>query len=67
MSNIKSTLRVLDRAIPVVTQARQAITLRGGDVIEVTGNGQWRFQGKFLSVDAAVQSRLLAGKRVVVA
>jgi len=65
-SNIKSVLRVFDAAgIPVVTQKREGVTLRRGDRIEVNSNGVWVFEGKFLSMDAAVQSRLLAGKRVV--
>jgi hypothetical protein len=68
MSNVKSLLRVFDaKGISVVTQTRQGIMLKRGDVIEVTSNGQWRFAGKFLSVEAAIQARLLGSKRVVVA
>lgn len=65
-SNIKSVLRVFDaKGIAVVTQKREGVILKRGDSIEVNSNGTWVFQGKFLSVDAAVQARLLAGKRVV--
>jgi len=65
-SNIKSVLRVFDASgIPVVNQKREGVTLRRGDRIEVNSNGVWVFQGKFLAMDAGVQVRLLAGKRVV--
>lgn len=66
MSNIKSVLRVFDaKGIAVVTQKREGVTLLRGDRIEVNSNGVWVFQGKFLAMDATVQARLLAGKRVV--